>query len=275
MKPIKNYEQYMITEDGKVFNTATNKYLKGSIGEHGYQYFRLSKDGKKKMLYGHRLVAEAFIPNPDNLPVVNHIDGNKLNNTVSNLEWTTYSGNTQHWKDTTDVKRRVTEYYTEDLPGEEWKEFGNYYVSSFGRVRHKTKGNLLKPSLACGYYKVRLSKDGIVQDYMIHKLVYQLYHEDYNPDLIIDHIDGNKLNNAVSNLRQVTAYENAIAALYETKTNKSAKHVEQYDVNGNFIASYPSTKEASRQLGLDSSSISKVCRGVQHTCGGFIFKYKE
>lgn len=44
----------------------------------------------------HRLIANAFIPNPDNLPCINHIDGNKLNNQLSNLEWATYSDNTKH-----------------------------------------------------------------------------------------------------------------------------------------------------------------------------------
>ena len=67
----------------------------------------------------------------------------------------------------------------------------------------------------------------------------------------------------------------------EPRTNffKSGEPLFRANMRGNpqliFIAAYPSTKGASRQLGLDSSSISKVCRGVQHTCGGFISKYKE
>ena len=85
-KIIKDYPNYYICDDGKVINSSTNKILNGSIGEHGYKYYRLSKDGKKSMFYEHRLVAEAFIPNPDNLPIVNHKDGNKLNNNVNNLE---------------------------------------------------------------------------------------------------------------------------------------------------------------------------------------------
>ena len=60
--------------------------LAGSIGEHGYKYYRLSKNGKKKMFYAHRLVAETYIENPNNLPVVNHKDGNKLNAQLDNLE---------------------------------------------------------------------------------------------------------------------------------------------------------------------------------------------
>lgn len=85
-RPIKNYENYLIDIEGNVYNTTTNKSLKGSISEHGYKYYRLSKDGKKKMFYAHRLVAEMFLSNPNNFTIINHIDGNKLNNNISNLE---------------------------------------------------------------------------------------------------------------------------------------------------------------------------------------------
>lgn len=272
-KQIKNYEHYLIYENGDVFNTLTQKFLKGSIGENGYKYFRLSKNNTKKMFYAHRLVAEHFISNPNVLPVVNHIDGNKLNNNVENLEWVSYSDNTKHWKQNSNVIRKVTEYYTTDLEGEVWKEFLNYYVSNKGRIRHKIKNNLLSPSIACGYYKVRLSNNGLVSDFMVHKLIYQLFNDDYDSSKIIDHIDGNKLNNCVDNLRQLTQSENVLAALYETKTNSSAKKVYQYSLDKQLLGEFVSTRDAAEQLGLDASTISKVCRGVNKTHGGFIFSY--
>ena len=276
MKNIKDYKNYMIDEDGNVLNLNTNKYLKGSIGENGYKYYRLSKDGKKTMFYAHRLVAEIFIPNPNHLPVVNHKNGNKLDNNVNNLEWVTYSQNTKHWKDTTKIQRKITEYYVEDLPNEEWKEFNNYLISSYGRIRHKIKNNLLKPSLTCGYYKVRLSNNGLVEDFMIHYLVYILFKGKFDKTkYIIDHIDGNKLNNNITNLRLLTNSENVNAALYETKTNSSAKKVGQYNLDGQLINTFLSTRLAAKELNLDSSTISKVCRGQNKTHGGFIFKYLE
>lgn len=276
MKQIYNYDNYMIDENGNVFNKITNKYLKGSIGENGYKYYRLSQNNHKKMYYAHRLVAEHFLNNPNNFPVVNHIDGNKLNNNINNLEWVTYSENTKHWKDNSNVIRRQTEYYQEDLPNEIWKEFENYYVSSLGRIRHKEKNNLLKPSITCGYYKIRLSNNGLVKDYMIHQLVYQIFKGNYDKSkYIIDHIDGNKLNNDINNLRLLTNSENANAALYETKTNASAKKVAQYTKDGEFIKEFASARLAAKELNLDSSTISKVCRGQNKTHGGFIFKYIE
>ena len=69
------------------------KILKQNIGTTGYYSINLSKNSKRKYVRVHRLVAEAFIPNPNNYYCINHIDGNKLNNKVENLEWCTYSYN--------------------------------------------------------------------------------------------------------------------------------------------------------------------------------------
>ena len=276
-KLIPNYENYWIFDNGDVYNENTKQVLKGSIGEHGYRYYRLSKDNKKKMFYGHRLVAEAFLDNPNDLPVVNHKDGNKLNNNVDNLEWVSYSDNTKAWHEgRASKKNQKLECYTGDLENENWKPYQNYLVSNYGRVRHATKNNLLKPSLTCGYYKVRLSKDGLTEDKMVHKLVWELFSDWDMPDNIsvIDHIDGNKTNNHINNLRKISLSENVKAALYETKTNATAKRVAQYDLNGNFIKEFPSAAAAARELNLDSSVISKVCRGDKYKShGGFKFKY--
>lgn len=92
-KLIQDYNNYYIYDNGDVENVTTGKILSGSISAHGYKYYRLSKDGIKGRFYAHRLVAEAFIPNPNNLPIVNHIDGDKLNNSVENLRKLTRSEN--------------------------------------------------------------------------------------------------------------------------------------------------------------------------------------
>lgn len=89
MKEIPGYEGlYSITEDGQIFGHKSKKFLKWSDNGKGYKYVRLT-DGHRhyKHYYVHRLVAMTFIPNPNNLPEVNHKDENKANNCVDNLEW--------------------------------------------------------------------------------------------------------------------------------------------------------------------------------------------
>lgn len=279
-KQINGYNNYYIYDNGDVLNISTNKILKGSIGENGYKYYRLSKDNNKTMFYAHRLVAEHFLENPNFLPIVNHKDGNKLNNQLSNLEWVSCSENTKHAHDNNLIKQvSKREYYKEDLENEQWKKIYdyNYSISTYGRVRNDNTLLLLKPSLVCGYYKVRLSKDGIVKDMIIHKLVYCIFHDMLNiPDgYVIDHINACKTDNKLDNLRLITLSENVKAALYDTKTNSSCKKVEQLTLTDKHIAYFNSVAEAARKLKLDSSTISKVCRGINKSHGGFHFKYIE
>ena len=92
---------YFITKKGEVFSNRRNKMKKLKVQTStGYAKVLIYKDDKSKKLKAvHRIVAETFIPNPDNLPQVNHIDGNKTNNEISNLEWCTNSFNQKHaWK---------------------------------------------------------------------------------------------------------------------------------------------------------------------------------
>lgn len=90
MVDIKGYEGlYAITSCGKVWSYRKQKFLAPNINKkNGYMSVILSVNKKQKRFYIHRLVAEAFIPNQDNLPQINHKDENKKNNCVNNLEWT-------------------------------------------------------------------------------------------------------------------------------------------------------------------------------------------
>lgn len=85
--------KYMISNKGNVFSKKNNIIMKQNTLKKGYKRVQLS-NGKRYLV--HRLVAEAFIPNPYNFPQVNHIDGNKQNNCVDNLEWCTQSYNMRH-----------------------------------------------------------------------------------------------------------------------------------------------------------------------------------
>ena len=93
---IEDYENYEVTTTGEVINTKTGKVLKGQKDKDGYLKVQLCKNGKVKIFLIHRLVAQAFIPNPLNLPQVNHKDEDKTNNTVENLEWCTPKYNSNY-----------------------------------------------------------------------------------------------------------------------------------------------------------------------------------
>ena len=98
-KSIKNWEDlYEVSNLGNIKNIKTNKLLKGDINNYGYHRVCLYHNNKKKRYFRHRLVAEHFIHNDDieNKKFVNHIDGDKSNNTVNNLEWVTQSENEKH-----------------------------------------------------------------------------------------------------------------------------------------------------------------------------------
>ncbi|MDY6419359.1 MAG: HNH endonuclease [Succinivibrio dextrinosolvens] len=103
IKDIINFENYQISDDGRVWSKKSNKWLK-PIDVNGYKKASLYKNGKLCQRLIHRLVAEAFIPNPNNYEEINHINEDKSDNRVENLEWCTSSYNINYG---TRVERQV------------------------------------------------------------------------------------------------------------------------------------------------------------------------
>jgi hypothetical protein len=92
-----NFPQYKISKDGQIYSKFYKSMLKGTKSKAGREFVDIrDKDGANIKMLVHRLVAMAYLPNPDNYPVVNHLDGNSLNNKVENLEWASYSRNSTH-----------------------------------------------------------------------------------------------------------------------------------------------------------------------------------
>ena len=104
-KKVKDNRTYSVSSTGLVRNDKTGRVLKPWICSVGYLTIKFGLYSKNKLV--HRLVATAFISNPDNKPEVNHKDGNKLNNSISNLEWMTRSENIQHGFETGLISRQI------------------------------------------------------------------------------------------------------------------------------------------------------------------------
>jgi len=104
-RDIKNYEGlYEVSNLGRIRNKKTGRILKPLKNTNGYLRLDLCKNGIRRAAKVHRLVAEAFIPNPQNLPCVNHKDENKINNCLDNLEWCTYEYNNNYGT----IKERIS-----------------------------------------------------------------------------------------------------------------------------------------------------------------------
>lgn len=107
MKQIKDFPNYYITSKGQVWSNNKKGYLKLKINKYGYAYVILYNNGIPTTKMVHRLVAEAFIPNPNNLPQINHLNENKMDNCIDNLEWCNSSYNANYGTRNLRVSRSV------------------------------------------------------------------------------------------------------------------------------------------------------------------------
>lgn len=177
---------------------------------------------------------------------------------------------------------------------EQWKPIkgyeGYYEVSDKGNVRsvdrlvtHKNgtickyKGCVLKQDITKkGYKKVYLTKDGKKKNYLVHRLVLETFNPVENMDALqVNHKDGNKQNNCLSNLEWCDNYSNYSHALKKgLRPNKLLpKPVAQLTLNGEIIAIYPSISQCSKATGIKDSRISDVCYGRRKTAKGYKFKF--
>lgn len=145
-----------------------------------------------------------------------------------------------------------------------------YEVSSDGEIRNIITGHILKPALKKnGYFSVDL-RYGKPKTKMIHRIVAEAFIENANDYPCVNHIDENKTNNKADNLEWCSYKYNANFGCGSKARNSP---VLQFDSNGRFIRMWQSMKDASKECGIKYQSISKVCRGVRKTCGGYKWEY--
>ena len=335
---VNNFENYEVSSLGNVRNNKTGRVLKLTC-RGGYLFTGLCQNSSSKTVPVHRLVALAFIDNPENKPQVNHKDKNRSNNTISNLEWSTASENNIHrsvnvtqttnqqvkvWRIdiTTDEKLELYDsiylaaqwiinnndklcidtvksgiscasrgiyitsfgykwsiYEYTNLDDELWKAVringlthDTYFVSNLGRFKNY-KGIIMsdyKPHHS-GYIYVRVDKN----KYALHRIIASTFINNLEPEInnVVNHIDGNKLNNSAANLEWTTIKGNNIHNHKSGFIKYYTRKIGQYDLAMNKIKEFGSIVEAAKELGI--TSIKEVLYNNQNTAGGFIFKYLD
>jgi hypothetical protein len=335
-KPINNYPNYNVSNLGNIKNIKTNKLLK-ILCKDGYNNISLKHNELKKSFKIHRLVALAFIENPENKSDVNHKDKNKLNNHVSNLEWMTRKENNIHRckdliittnknkpiyridKNTDEILEKynsiedaavwafnneltknthngrnaigncitglskisygfkwILEPYDECLEGEIWKQVPNtiktYWVSNLGRFKN-SQGVIMDnyKETVSGYISIGIDNT----TYRLHRIVALTFIENHENKEQVNHMDGNKTNNAVSNLEWVTNQENQIHKFKTGLGNNYTRKIGQYDLQHNLIKEFKSIVSAAKELNIHKSNIRGILINYRKTAGGFIFKYLD
>lgn len=327
------YTNYESDKEGNIRSKITGKILSPSPNHDGYVTFSLTKEYGNKTVRVHRIVAECWLENPDDKPTVNHINKDRKDNRVCNLEWSTYVEQSTH-KNTvgepsqkfyTKIIRidkdgnehvyenyrhavtkilecqdkKITEisinsigsrlcnviknnrmymgYYWKyvpivDLPNEIWKLAlidGNksHYVSNMGRIKYNDKLCSGKAA-ATGYVSVSINH----KPRALHRVVALTFipNDDQTKNQV-NHIDGIKHNNAVSNLEWVSGTQNVIHAV---GLNPEIKQIIQYKGN-DILHQFRSHNHASKVTTLAGTTIKKLCENGNHPDEELHYKYYD
>lgn len=243
---VKSLDRTQIQKRGDLYYNRKYKgqIIKPHLTHKGYCAIGVTKNNKHKNFSVHRLVAKAFIPNPENKPEVNHIDGNKQNNMVNNLEWCTRSENLKHaynskLKICTKKHRETAKYQCKknfnkkilqyDLNGDFIKEWNSITEAS----------NFYNISISC----ISQCCQGIT------KSAYKYIWRYKTPNFPL------KISSCTKQYRCVS--------------------VLQYNFQYVFIKEYKSLTDASQKTNINISHISDCIRGKRKTAGGYMWKIKE
>ena len=341
-KPIDGFDKYFVSNMGNVKSDKTNRLLKVQK-KIGYSTVGLSIINKRYCFLIHRLVAKAFIPNPENKLTVNHINHNTHDNRVENLEWSTSKEQNDHNYKTETKKRqtnrarsvvcfdkstneKIQEFRSlteasvwlneksnsnnvesclagirgslnnnwmckgyiwkyndlenKNLDNEIWKEIPenltcgkkNYWISNKGRFKNN-RGKIIDTNNHNQYITISFRNGNNKINHQLHRIIAQIFVSNTENKPFVNHIDGNKDNNYISNLEWATQSENQLHAhrtgLMDNKIRlvqlKSSKQV--YDPITNKY--YTSLKEA-----CDINNIkykSEFARIKYYNTGRFIF----
>ena len=234
------------------------KLLKQYTDKKGYKRIGLYKNGKYKLYMVHRLVTIAFIPNPNNLPIINHKDEDKTNNNVNNLEWCTYEYNNTYGT----ARKRASESRKGKTLSEETKK----KISKTKKGKHHSEESKKKMSEShkgkhhSEETKKKMSESGKCKT------------------LSEEH--KKKISESKKGKHRSEETKKKISASLTGKKGKDAngsKPILMYDQEGNFIKRFDSIADANEYFGKDRGcgSISNCLKGRTKTIYGYVFKYAD
>lgn len=256
---------FFISEDGSLWRSDTNHWYT-PFENCGYLSYHLKWKNKTYPKRIHRLVAEYYLPNPDNLPFVHHKDHNRFNNSVNNLEWSSIQENNKNKLERVSQPRHINEKIDETR--EEWKQYLNtdFWVSNMGRVKNIRTKNILKGNIRDnGYLRYGLRYDNKIHSFNGHNLVWLVWRGPQKG--VINHINGDKLDNRLENLEDVSQSENLLKANISSRIPVC----NSLERNGDIIKIFPSQGQAAKFYNINAGSINNAVNKGRRA-GGFYWR---
>lgn len=279
---IDNFETfYMINQQGQIFNTKTKRFQK--LAENGTVQLRVN--GKNKTCSISHLVATTYIENPNNYKLTKHIDGDRTNNCVENIKWISNKENAENSslmrkKNGSfkivgkEVQNIVEKRYTS--PEDMVEENTVYCCRANNGLTVRSDGQIFNGSEKIpitvrtdGYYSFRFQS----KKYLVHVFIWESFNRRKKKQgMDINHINGNKADNRLCNLEEISHRQNMLHAA-EKLGRCGAKPVGEYGENGELLRRFGSAGEAARAIRILPGSMRNTIRRQGKCHNGLQYKY--
>lgn len=271
-KQIKDLEhtKYMISDKGNVKNKDTN-YILEKHDKTGYSTVLITHEGKSSTHRLHVLVAKSFLINNNPKNIVNHIDGDKLNNNLDNLEYISQSDNVKHAYENKllipNTQKLSTNKISDTIEFNSLiyrivPNFPDYSATINGKVySHKSKRFIKGQINFEGYVRIGLYKDGNEKKLLVHRIIAETFILNPENKAQVNHKDMNKSNNSVENLEWITNRENKIHSLNNYRvTTIITFPIDLKQMNKNLLKAQIEITMSNKEIKNSKEEISKFIK---------------